>query len=121
MVVDAACVHITCGWLMQHLFLPSRQNAESNSTMKVRTATEPARAMLASGWETMRAPEPIKALVAGPTALRAIAADGKHLKCPWPCRGAWKEVPGQGGSLAESAHQLYHLSDSGQLSVSQPC
>jgi hypothetical protein len=87
----------------------------------VQTAAEPARAMLASGWDTVKAPEAITSLVAGPTALRAVATDGRHLKCPWPCKGSWKEVPGHGGSLAEGGNLLYHLTDSGHLSVSQPC
>jgi len=82
---------------------------------------EPIRAIEPAGWEPVSAPEPIKALAAGPTALRAVAVDGKHLACLWPCKGAWKQVPGQGGSLAEGKHHLYHLSDSGQLSVSEPC
>ncbi len=89
--------------------------------MQVRTATEPECAMLPAGWETVPVPEPIRALAAGPTALRAVAVDGTHLTCPWPCQGAWKQVPGQGGSLTESKTHLYHLSDSGQLSVSEPC
>ena len=88
---------------------------------KVQTAAEPEHAVLASGWEVVKAPEPIASLVAGPTALRAVAVDGRHLKCPWPCKGFWKEVPGHGGSLAEGGNQLYHLQDSGQLSVSQAC
>ena len=87
----------------------------------MRTAVEPIRAMLPAGWEAVPAPEPVKALAAGPTALRAVAVDGKHLKCPWPCKGIWKQVPGQGGSLAEGKTHLYHLSDGGQLSVSEPC
>lgn len=72
-------------------------------------------------WEEVPVPTAMKSVIATLTAIRGVAVDGTHLKCALPCIGKWMTVPGSGGKLAEGGDRLWHLSDSGQLSVSQAC
>lgn len=72
-------------------------------------------------WEEVPVLMAMKSVIATLTAIRGVAVDGTHLKCALPCTGKWMTVPGAGGQLAEGGDRLWHLSDSGQLSVSQAC
>ena len=72
-------------------------------------------------WGEVPAPMMMKSVIATSTAVRGVAVDGTHLKCALPCIGMWVTVPGASGKLAEGGSRLWHLSDSGQLSVSQAC